>query len=101
MQELDLITDDDLFTRATLAWAWVVYRERAQGEQKLRGVPENTPDHRILSVVSDLGDKYLSRSASSLQRYQPPHEGAIAGHPRGGYITDKVTDVDLFDQSKW
>ena len=103
VRELDLITDDDLFTDGAdlgVGRGKLYIVNAPKVNQKItEAFPENTPDHRILSVVSDLGDKYPKQKCILITkdinlRMKARSLGILAED----YITDKVTDVDLFDQ---
>ena len=105
VRELDLITDDDLFTDGAdlgVGRGKLYIVNAPKVNQKItEAFPENTPDHRILSVVSDLGDKYPKQKCILITkdinlRMKARSLGILAED----YITDKVTDVDLFDQSE-
>lgn len=105
VRELDLITDDDLFTSGADLGVGrgKLYIVNAPEVNKriLEAFPDNTPDNRILSVVSDLMEKHAKvKNILVTKDINLRMKARSLGILAEDYITDKVTDVDLFDQSE-
>ena len=106
MRELDLITDDDLFTNgAELGLGrgklYIVNASFDTGKKIAEAFPEKTADNRILSVVWEVaeknqGTKTILVSKDINLRMKARSLGLVAED----YINDKVVDVDLFDRSE-
>lgn len=105
VRELDLITDDDLFTDGAELGVGRgrLYIVNAPDVNKkiTDAFPENTADNRILSVVSDISEKQSNMKSILVSkdinlRMKARSLGILAED----YITDKVTDVNLFDESE-
>ena len=105
VRELDLITDDDLFTDGAdlgvgRGKLYIVNSSKTN-ERITEAFPDRTPDNRILSVVSDVAEKHpklktILVSKDINLRMKARSLGILAED----YINDKVTDVDLFDESE-
>ena len=105
VRELDLITDDNLFTDgAELGMSkGKLYIVNATKENKkiTDAFPERTPDNRILSIVSEIaeknpGMKTILVSKDINLRMKARSLGLIAED----YINDKVTNIDIFDEGE-
>ncbi len=105
VRELDLISDDAMFTKGADLGVGKgrLYIVNASKENKkiTDAFPEKTPDNRILSVVSEIseknpGVKTILVSKDINLRMKARSLGILAED----YITDKVTDVDIFDRGE-
>lgn len=105
VRELDLITDDDLFTNgAELGLGkGKLYIVNASVDNKkiIEAFPERSADNRILSVVAKIAEKnpgmktiFVSKDINL--RMKARSLGFIAED----YINDKVTNVDIFDRGE-
>ncbi len=105
VRELDLITDDDLFTNgAELGLGkGKLYIVNASVDNKkiVEAFPERSADNRILSVVAKIAEKnpgmktiFVSKDINL--RMKARSLGFIAED----YINDKVTNVDIFDRGE-
>ena len=105
IRELDLITDDDLFTNGADLGVGrgKLYIVNATGTNKkiADAFPERTPDNRILSVMSDVAEKHPGLKTILVSKdINLRMKARSLGILTEDYINDKVTDVDLFDQSE-
>jgi PhoH-like ATPase len=106
VRELDLITDDDLFTHgAELGLGrgklYIVNATADTGRKIAEAFPEKTADNRILSVVWEVAEKNRGLKTILVSkdinlRMKARSLGIVAED----YINDKVADVDLFDRSE-
>ncbi|MDD3980165.1 MAG: PhoH family protein, partial [Proteiniphilum sp.] len=105
VRELDLITDDDLFTSGADLGVGKgnLYIVNASGVNKkiYDAFPEKIPDNRILSVVDDIATKHPQMKTVLVSkdinlRMKARSLGILAED----YITDKVTNIDIFDQGE-
>ncbi len=105
VRDLDLITDDDLFTDgADLGMGrgkLYIVNSSKENVKITEAFPERTPDNRILSVVMDImeknpGTKTVLVSKDINLRMKARSLGIVAED----YINDKVTDIDIFDQGE-
>lgn len=105
VRELDLITDDELFTNgAELGLGkGKLYIVNASVDNKkiIEAFPERSADNRILSVVAKIAEKnpgmktiFVSKDINL--RMKARSLGFIAED----YINDKVTNVDIFDRGE-
>lgn len=104
VRELDLLTDDDLFTKGAslgeglghlFVVAGTVHSDKVQDS-----FPERIPDHQILSVVDWLanqkpGMKTILVTKDVNLRMKARSIGLLCED----YITDKVLNVDIFEKS--
>ena len=105
VRELDLITDDDLFTNGAdlgvgRGKLYIVNGSK-DNWKIIDAFPEKTPDNRILTVVSEIGEKHpqiktILVSKDINLRMKARSLGMLAED----YINDKVTDVDIFSKSE-
>ena len=105
VRELDLISDDQMFTKGAdlgVGKGRLYIVNASQDNKKITDAfPEKTPDNRILSVVSEIaekkpGVKTILVSKDINLRMKARSLGMLAED----YITDKVTDVDIFEMGE-
>lgn len=101
MRELDLITDDDLFTNGADLGVGrgKLYIVNVSGENKkiTDAFPERTPDNRILSVVDDIACKLPEMKTILVSKdINLRMKARSLGIMAEDYINDKVTNVDIF-----
>ncbi|MDR2816364.1 MAG: PhoH family protein [Proteiniphilum sp.] len=105
VRELDLITDDDLFTNGAdmgvgRGKLYIVNASR-DNRKIIDAFPEKTPDNRILTVVSEVAEKHPETKTILVSkdinlRMKARSLGILAED----YINDKVTNVDIFSQGE-
>lgn len=105
VRELDLITDDDLFTNGAdmgvgRGKLYIVNASR-DNRKIIEAFPEKTPDNRILTVVSEITEKHPEMKTILVSkdinlRMKARSLGILAED----YINDKVTNVDIFSQGE-
>ncbi|MFA5650643.1 MAG: PhoH family protein [Proteiniphilum sp.] len=105
IRELDLITDDDLFTNGAdlgVGRGKLYIVNATETNKKIADAfPERTPDNRILSVMSDVAEKHPGLKTILVSKdINLRMKARSLGILTEDYINDKVTDVDLFDQSE-
>lgn len=105
VRELDLITDDDLFTHGADLGVGKgkLYIVNASRDNKRinDAFPEKIPDNRILAVVADVIEKNPQMKTILVSkdinlRMKARSLGILAED----YINDKVTNIDIFDQGE-
>ncbi|MFA7492237.1 MAG: PhoH family protein [Proteiniphilum sp.] len=105
VRELDLITDDDLFTNGADLGVGRGKLYIVNGSKDNRKIidafPEKTPDNRILTVVSEIGEKHpqiktILVSKDINLRMKARSLGMLAED----YINDKVINVDIFSKGE-
>lgn len=105
VRELDLLTDDDLFTQGAELGVGrgKLYIVNASKDNRriLDAFPEHSPDNRILSVVAEISDlhpemKTILVSKDINLRMKARSLGILAED----YINDKVTDVNIFEEGE-
>ncbi len=104
IRELDLITDDDLFMNGAELGVGrgKLYIVNVPDHPKiLEAFPERSPDNRILSTLLTLTEKYPQMKTILISkdinlRMKARSLGLLAED----YITDKVTDIDIFEQEE-
>jgi Predicted ATPase related to phosphate starvation-inducible protein PhoH len=105
VRDLDLITDDDLFTAGAdlgVGRGKLYIVNAAKDNKKITDAfPEKTPDNRILSVVSEITDKQPEMKTILVSkdinlRMKARSLGILAED----YINDKVTNIDVFSQGE-
>lgn len=105
VRELDLITDDDLFTDGAelgMGRGRLYIVNSSQDHKKIvEAFPERTSDNRILSVVLDLTEKNpdtknILVSKDINLRMKARSLGILAED----YINDKVTDIGIFNEGE-
>jgi PhoH-like ATPase len=105
VRELDSLTSNDLFLKGAslgqgLGTLYVVTGDRYQ-EKIALSFPERTPDHRILSCAMSVSEKYPSmRTILVTKDINLRMKSRSLGIEVEDYITDKVTDVDIFARSQ-
>ncbi len=105
VRELDLITDDDLFTNGAdlgvgKGKLYIVNASRDNSRIN-DAFPEKIPDNRILTVVADVAVKHPEMKTILVSkdinlRMKARSLGILAED----YINDKVTNIDIFDQGE-
>lgn len=105
VRELDLITDDNLFTEgAELGMGrgrLYVINSSPTNPRIAEAFPERTPDNRILSAVIDTAEKFPSLKTILVSkdinlRMKARSLGLLAED----YINDKVTNIDVFSEGE-
>lgn len=104
LRELDLITDDNLFSKGAkigegLGRLFIVTGEM-QSDAVRESFPERKPDHLILAVADFLKNKYpkvktILVSKDVNLRMKARSIGILCED----YITDKVVNIDIFEKS--
>ncbi|MEA5130146.1 MAG: PhoH family protein [Proteiniphilum sp.] len=105
VRELDLITDDDLFTNGADLGVGRGKLYIVNGSKDNRKIidafPEKTPDNRILTVVSEVGEKHPEMKTILVSKdINLRMKARSLGMLAEDYINDKVTDVDIFSKSE-
>lgn len=105
VRELDLITDDDLFTNgADLGMGkGRLYIVNASRDNKRinEAFPEKIPDNRILTVVADVEEKHPQMKTILVSKdINLRMKARSLGMLAEDYINDKVTNVDIFDRGE-
>jgi PhoH-like ATPase len=105
VRELDMITSNDLFLKgaglgAGLGTLYVVTGDKYQ-EKIAHSFPERTPDHRILSCAMSVAEKHPGmRTILVTKDINLRMKARSLGIEVEDYITDKVTDVDVFARAQ-
>ena len=105
VRELDLITDDDLFTNgADLGMGkgklYIVNGSR-DNKRINDAFPEKIPDNRILTVVADLVEKHPQMKTILISKdINLRMKARSLGIPVEDYINDKVIDIDVFGKGE-
>ena len=104
LRELDLITDDNLFTKGArlgegMGRLFIITGE-VQSDAVKESFPERKPDHQILAVADYLKHKYpkiktILVSKDVNLRMKARSIGILCED----YINDKVVNVDIFEKS--
>ncbi len=105
VRELDLITDDDLFTNGADMGVGRGKLYLVNGSRDNRKIidafPEKTPDNRILTVVSEVGEKHPEMKTILVSKdINLRMKARSLGMLAEDYINDKVTNVDIFSQGE-
>jgi PhoH-like ATPase len=105
VRTLDLITDDDLFTKgADLGMGGgKLYIVNASRDNKRinEAFPDKIPDNRILAVVADVEAKHPEMKTILVSKdINLRMKARSLGMLAEDYINDKVTDVDVFDRGE-
>ena len=105
VRELDVITDDNMFRDgADLGMGkGRLYIVNAPSENRtiMDAFPERSPDNRILSVVADISEKKPDMKTILVSKdINLRMKARSLGFVAEDYITDKVTDIDIFDQGE-
>lgn len=104
LRELDLITDDNLFTKGAklgegLGKLFIVAGE-VHSDIVKESFPERKPDHLILAVADYLKHKYPKTKAILVSKdVNLRMKARSVGISCEDYITDKVINTDIFEQS--
>lgn len=105
VRELDLITDDDLFTNGAdlgVGKGKLYIVNGSHDNKRINDAfPEKIPDNRILTVVADVAEKYPGMKTILVSKdINLRMKARSLGMLAEDYITDKVTDIDIFDQGE-
>lgn len=105
VRELDLITDDDLFTNGADMGVGRGKLYIVNGSKDNRKIidafPEKTPDNRILTVVSEVGEKHPEMKTILVSKdINLRMKARSLGMLAEDYINDKVTNIDIFSQGE-
>ncbi len=104
VRELDLITDDNLFTDgADLGMGrGRLYIVNVPENPKIHeAFPEKIPDNRILSTLQTIHDKYSGTKTILVSKdINLRMKARSLGLNAEDYINDKVTDIDIFAQGE-
>lgn len=105
VRELDLITDDDLFTDGAELGVGKgkLYIVNASKDNKkiTDAFPERSADNRILSVVAEIAEKNPGMKTILVSKdINLRMKARSIGFVSEDYINDKVTDVDIFDRGE-
>jgi PhoH-like ATPase len=105
VRELDLITDDDLFTNGAelgVGKGKLYIVNALQNNKKINDAfPEKIPDNRILAVVSEVADKHPEMKTILVSKdINLRMKARSLGMLAEDYINDKVTNIDIFDQGE-
>ncbi len=105
VRELDLITDDDLFTSGAelgLGKGKLYIVNASKDNKKITDAfPERSPDNRILSVLSEIAEKNPGMKTILVSKdINLRMKARSLGFLAEDYINDKVTDVNIFDTGK-
>ena len=104
VRELDLITDDDLFTKGAplgegLGRLFVV-AGLVESTKVHESFPERIPDHQILAVTDYVGRKHPDMKTVLVTKdVNLRMKARSIGLLCEDYITDKVMNVDIFEKS--
>ncbi|WP_294066632.1 PhoH family protein [Proteiniphilum sp. UBA1028] len=105
VRELDLITDDDLFTHGAdlgvgKGKLYIVNGSR-DNKRINDAFPEKIPDNRILTVVADVAEKQPETKTILVSKdINLRMKARSLGMMAEDYINDKVTNIDIFDQGE-
>jgi PhoH-like ATPase len=102
VRELDLITDDDLFSSGAelgLGKGKLYIVNASKDNKKITDAfPERSPDNRILSVLSEIAEKNPGMKTILVSKdINLRMKARSLGFLAEDYINDKVTDVNIFD----
>ena len=102
VRELDLITDDDLFTSGAelgLGKGKLYIVNASKDNKKITDAfPERSPDNRILSVLTEIAEKNPRMKTILLSKdINLRMKARSLGFLAEDFINDKVTDVNIFD----
>ena len=104
VRQLDLITDDNLFTRGASLGEGMgrlfVVTGRVEAPHVYESFPESIPDHRILAVTDWLGHKHPDMKTILVTKdVNLRMKARSIGLLCEDYINDKVVNVDIFEKS--
>ncbi|MDR2956028.1 MAG: PhoH family protein [Prevotella sp.] len=103
LRQLDSITDDNLFSKGTpigsgLGNLFVETGIKAQ-DRITEIFPERIPDHRILSAVLEISERYpKTKTILVTKDINLRMKARAIGLVAEDYINDKVTDIFLFEK---
>lgn len=105
VRELDLITDDNLFTKgADLGMGrgkLYIVNGSKDNRKIIDAFPEKTPDNRILTVVSEISDKKPAMKTILVSKdINLRMKARSLGMLAEDYINDKVVNIDLFSEGE-
>jgi len=105
VRELDLITDDDLFTNGAELGVGKgkLYIVNASHDNKRisDAFPEKTPDNQILAVVAEVAEKHPDMKTILVSKdINLRMKARSLGMLAEDYINDKVTNIDIFNQGE-
>jgi len=105
VRELDLITDDDLFTNGAELGVGKgkLYIVNASHDNKRisDAFPEKTPDNQILAVVAEVAEKHPDMKTILVSKdINLRMKARSLGMLAEDYINDKVTNIDVFEQGE-
>ena len=103
VRQLDLITDDNLFTRGASLGEGMgrlfVVTGRVEAPHVYESFPESIPDHRILAVTDWLGHKHPDMKTILVTKdVNLRMKARSIGLLCEDYINDKVVNVDIFEK---
>lgn len=104
VRELDLVTDDDLFTKGAplgegLGRLFVV-AGKVESKRVHDSFPEHIPDHQILAVTDSIAHKNPDiKTILVTKDVNLRMKARSIGLLCEDYITDKVVNVDIFEKS--
>lgn len=104
VRELDTLTDDDLFTKGAKLGEGMghlfVIAGAVESPLVYSSFPQRKPDHQILAVADFLSNKYPKMKTILVTKdVNLRMKARSIGILCEDYITDKVTNVDIFDKS--
>ena len=102
VRELDLISDDQMFTKGVDLGVGkgnlFVVNASPDNKKITDAFPEKSPDNRILSVVSEIGEKKPGvKTILVTKDINLRMKARSLGLLAEDYINDKVTDIDIFE----
>ncbi len=105
VRELDMITDDNLFTKGAdlgLGRGKLYIVNSSHDNKKITDAfPERTSDNRILSVVMEISEKDPKTKTILVSKdINLRMKARSLGIMAEDYINDKVTDIDIFDRGE-
>ncbi len=105
VRELDVITDDNMFRDgADLGMGkgrLYIVNSSIDNKKITDAFPERSPDNRILSVVAEIAEKNPGMKTILVSKdINLRMKARSLGFVAEDYITDKVTDVDIFDKGE-
>lgn len=105
VRALDGLTDDRLFEKgASLGEGKGILRVEIGGEYQKKiadSFPERTPDHRILSCALKVSQSHMEMQTILVSKdVNLRMKARSLGISTEDYITDKVVNVDIFDQAQ-
>lgn len=105
VRELDLITDDDLFTDGAelgVGRGKLYIVNASKDNKKIHDAfPEKTPDNRILSLVWEIAEKNPELKTVLVSKdINLRMKARSLGLTAEDYINDKVTNIDIFSQEE-